>query len=131
MRISERIDSLKGIDPKTAVLFEKLKVYTIEDLLKFYPRNYLSYDEPVKISETEPGKRVAVKAVIQSYVDIKKVRSLKLVTCTVKDETGSVKMVWYNSPFLKQVFHIGQTFIFVGIVTIRNHQPSDGTSRIL
>lgn len=122
MQIYEQIDSLKGIGPKTAVLFEKLKVYTIEDLLKLYPRNYLSYDEPVPVSEAEPGKRVAIKAVIQSYVDIKKVRSLKLVTCTVKDGTGSVKMIWYNSPFLKQVFHIGQTFIFVGTISIRNHQ---------
>lgn len=122
MRINEPIDSLKGIGPKTAVLFEKLKVYTIEDLLKLYPRTYLSYDEPVPISEVEPGKRTAIKAVIQSYVDIKKVRNLKLVTCTVKDGTGSVKLVWYNSPFLKQVFHIGQTFIFVGSISIRNHQ---------
>lgn len=122
MQIGERIDSLKGIGPKTAALFEKLRVFTIEDLLKLYPRNYLSYEEPVDISEAEPGKRTAVKAVIQSYVDIKKVRSLKLVTCTVKDGTGSVKMVWYNSPFLKQVFHIGQTFIFVGTLSIRNHQ---------
>lgn len=122
MQIYEQIDSLKGIGPKTAVLFEKLKVYTIEDLLKLYPRNYLSYDESVPVSEAEPGKRVAIKAVIQSYVDIKKVRSLKLVTCTVKDGTGSVKMIWYNSPFLKQVFHIGQTFIFVGTISIRNHQ---------
>ena len=90
MHIKEPIDSLKGIGPKTAVLFEKLKVYTIEDLLKFYPRNYLSYEEPVDVQEAEIGKRVTIKASIQSYVDIKKVRSLTLVTCTVKDATGSV-----------------------------------------
>lgn len=122
MHINEPIDSLKGIGPKTAVLFEKLKVYTIEDLLKLYPRNYLSYEEPVDVEDAEIGKRVTIKASIQSYVDIKKVRSLTLVTCTVKDGTGSVKLVWYNSPFLKQVFHIGQTFIFVGTIAIRNHQ---------
>ena len=122
MHIKEPIDSLKGIGPKTALLFGKLKVYTIEDLLKLYPRNYLSYEEPVDVREAEIGKRVTIKASIQSYVDIKKVRSLTLVTCTVKDGTGSVKLVWYNSPFLKQVFHIGQTFIFVGTIVIRNHQ---------
>ena len=122
MQINDRIDSLKGIGPKTAALFEKRNVFTIEDLIRFYPRNYLSYDEPVDIVEAEPGTRVAIKASIQSYVDIKQVRSLKLVTCMVKDGTGSVKMVWYNSPFLKQVFHIGQTFIFVGTISIRNHQ---------
>ena len=122
MEICEQIDSLKGIGPKTAALFGKLRVFTIKDLIQFYPRNYLSYEEPVEIAEAEIGKRVAIKAVIQSYVDIKKIRNLMIVTCMVKDGSGSIKLTWYNSPFLKQVFHIGQTFIFVGTVTIRNHQ---------
>ena len=122
MNITDRIDSLKGVGPKTAALFEKLKVYTIDDLLRLYPRNYLSYDEPMEIAETELGARVTIKATIQSYVDVKKIRSLKLVTCMVKDGTGAVKLTWFNSPFLKQVFHIGQTFYFVGIISIRNHQ---------
>ena len=122
MKITDKIVSLKGIGPKTAALFEKLKVYTIEDLIKLYPRNYLSYAKPVAIGEAEPGERVTIKASVQSYVDIKKVRSLTLVTCMVKDGTGAVKLTWYNSPFLKQVFHIGQTFIFVGTLTVRNHQ---------
>lgn len=122
MQLNEGIDSLKGIGPKTAGLFEKLRIFTIEDLLKLYPRNYLSYEDPVDICEAEIGKQSAIKASIQSYVDIKKIRSLTLVTCTVKDGTGSVKLTWYNSPFLKQVFHIGQTFIFVGTIMVRNHQ---------
>lgn len=122
MKVKDRVDSLKGIGPKTAALFEKLKVFTIEDLLKFYPRTYLSYDEPVEISEADTGRRVTIKASVQSYVDVKKIRSLTLVTCLVKDGSGTVKLTWYNSPFLKQVFHIGQTFIFVGTLTIRNHQ---------
>ncbi len=122
MYISDKVDSLKGIGPKTAVLFEKLNVETIDDLLRLYPRNYLSFDEPIAIGEAEIGRRVTIKASIQSYVDVKKVRSLTLVTCMVKDGSGSVKLTWYNSPFLKQVFHIGQTFLFVGVITIRNHQ---------
>lgn len=122
MIITDRIDSLKGIGPKTAVLFEKLKVHTIDDLLRLYPRTYLSYDEPVDISEAEIGTRVTIKATIQSYVDVKKIRSLMLVTCMVKDGTGAVKLTWFNSPFLKQVFHIGQTYYFVGTISIRNHQ---------
>lgn len=122
MKPEDRIDSIKGVGPKTAVLFEKLKVNTVEDLLKLYPRNYLSYSEPVDIEAAEIGQRVAIKAQIQSYVDIKRVRSLKLVTCTVKDMTGSVKLTWFNSPFLKQMFHIGQTFIFVGNLSRRNSQ---------
>ena len=122
MKCFDPVTSLKGVGPKTAALFTKLNVNTIEDLLRFYPRSYLSYDEPVDIDRVEVGQRVAIKAKIQSYVDIKKVRKLTIVTCLVKDMTGAVKLVWYNSPFLKQVFHIGQTFIFTGTVSVRNNQ---------
>lgn len=122
MELEEKVDSLKGIGPKTAALFEKLKVSTLKDLVYLYPRTYLSYHAPLTIAEAEHGKRVAIKATIQSYVEIKKVRTLKLVTCTAKDISGSIKLLWYNSLFLKQVFHIGQTFIFVGVVTIKNNQ---------
>lgn len=122
MRLEDQIDRIKGVGPKTAALFGKLKVNTVEEVLTLYPRNYLSYEVPVDIEAAEPGQRVAIKAQIQSYVDIKRVRSLKLVTCTVKDMTGSVKLTWFNSPFLKQVFHIGQTFIFVGSLSRRNGQ---------
>lgn len=122
MNITDPIGSMKGVGPKTAALFAKLNIYTVEDLIRFYPRTYLSYKEPVDVREAEAGERVAIRASIQSYVDIKKIRNLRLVTCMAKDASGSVKLLWYNCPFLKQVFHIGQTFIFVGDLSIRNHQ---------
>lgn len=122
MNITDPIGKMKGVGPKTAALFAKLNIYTIEDLIRFYPRTYLSYTEPVELSEAETGERVAIRANIQSYVDIKKVRNLRLVTCMAKAAGGSVKLLWYNCTFLKQVFHIGQTYIFVGNLTIRNHQ---------
>lgn len=122
MKITDSVVSLKGVGPKTAALFDKIKVHTIEDLLRLYPRNYLIYEEPVDIGEAVAGQRVTIRASIQSYVDIKKIRSLTLVTCMVKDGTGTVKLLWYNSPFLKQMFHIGQTYIFVGNLSLRNHQ---------
>lgn len=122
MNISDNIVSLKGVGPKTAALFAKLNVNTINDLLRFYPRNYLKYDEPCDINVARVGERVAIEASIQTYVDIKKIRKLTLVTCMVKDGTGQVKLVWYNSPFLKQMFHIGQTYVFVGNLSVSNNQ---------
>lgn len=122
MNINDSIGTMKGVGPKTAALFAKLNIYTMDDLLRFYPRTYLSYAEPVEIMEAEVGEWVAIRANIQSYVDIKKIRNLRLVTCMAKDTSGNVKLLWYNCPFLKQVFHIGQTFIFVGELSVRNHQ---------
>ncbi len=122
MNISDSVATIKGVGPKTVALLGKLNIYTIKDLLLFYPRTYLRYDEPVPVREAQVGERVVIRANIQSYVDIKRVRSIKIVSCMAKDMSGSVKLTWFNSPFLKQVFHIGQTYIFVGVLSVRNHQ---------
>ena len=122
MNISDSVATIKGVGPKTVALLGKLNIYTIKDLLLFYPRTYLRYDEPVPVRAAKVGERVAIRANIQSYVDIKSVRSIKIVSCMAKDMSGSVKLTWFNSPFLKQVFHIGQTYIFVGVLSVRNHQ---------
>lgn len=122
MRLTDPIDELKGIGDKTKTLYRKLKINTIEDLLEHYPRTYLKYDEPVEIADVPIGERVAIRATVNSYVELKKMRTLTVVSFQAKDYTGSLKLVWFNAPFIKQVFHIGQTFIFVGTVAVRNYQ---------
>ncbi|MDO5156710.1 MAG: ATP-dependent DNA helicase RecG [Eubacteriales bacterium] len=122
MRIEDSVNSIKGVGPKTAQLFEKMKILNIQDLLKLYPRNYLRYEEPIDIALAQVGERVAIRASIQSEVSIKKVRNLKIVSCVVKDGSGSVKLTWFNSPFLKQFFRIGQSFVFVGTLSAKGAQ---------
>lgn len=122
MQLTDSIDNIKGIGEKTTALYRKLKINTIENLLEHYPRYYLTYEEPVDIAEVPVGERVAIRATVNSYVEIKKLRTLNVASFLAKDYTGSVKMLWFNSPYIKKVFHIGQTYIFVGTVTIRNYQ---------
>lgn len=122
MRLTDSVSEIKGIGEKTTALYRKLKINTIEHLLEHYPRYYLAYEEPIDIAEVPIGQRVAIRATVNSYVEMKKMRTLTVSTFTAKDYTGSIKVVWFNSPFIKKVFHVGQTFIFVGTVSIRNYQ---------
>lgn len=121
MNLSDNITSIKGIGDKTAGAFARLGVYTVNDLIHTYPRNYLTYGEPVDIADTVVGERQAVCAVVSSYVDVRKVRSLSLTNMTVKDSTGNMKITWFNSPFLRSVFHKGDAYIFVGTVKVKNN----------
>lgn len=121
MLLSDGIASIKGIGEKTAAAFARLGVYTINDLIHTYPRNYLTYGEPVGIGDAAIGERHAVCAIITSYVAVRQVRSLKLTTMTVKDSSGTLRLTWYNSPFLKSVFHKGDTYIFVGTIKVKNN----------
>ena len=120
MRKEDSIKTIKGIGEKTAESFARLGIFTIDDLLHTYPRNYLSYEEPVRIREAAVGERHAIRAMITSYVTVKQVRSLKLTIMTVGDGDATMHMTWFNQPFLRNVFHKGDSYIFVGTVKVKN-----------
>lgn len=114
------ISTLKGVGAKTTQLFKKLDIETVADLAAFFPRGYLIYEAPAMIEDIVAGERIAVKAMINSYVTVKQVRHFKIVTCVVKDITGSLAITWFNMPFLKKVLRIGQTYVFVGTPVYKN-----------
>lgn len=57
MREADAIRSIKGIGEKTEKLFGKLGIQSVGDLLRYYPRDYDEYGQPVGIGELKPGKR--------------------------------------------------------------------------
>lgn len=121
MKLNDNITSIKGIGEKTAAAFLRLGVNTVNDLIHMYPRNYLSYGELTDIKDTAPGERQSVCGLITTYIDTRKVRSLTLTNFTIKDSTGNIKVTFFNSPFLRNVFHKGDTYVFVGTVKIKNN----------
>lgn len=121
MELQDNVTAIKGIGEKTAQCFSRLGIYTVDDLVHTYPRNYLTYGEPVDINNTVVGERCAVMAIISSYVNVKQTGNLKITTLTVKDTTGNLKLIWFNSPFLKNVLHRGETYVFVGTVKVKNN----------
>lgn len=116
MNLIDGIETLKGVGDKTSALYNKLNIYNIEDLLNFYPRCYLNYAPYIDIKAIKVGERVAIRAYISSRVTSVKVKRFILVSMNVKDNTGMVNIVWFNSPFLKNVFKPDDEYIFVGTV---------------
>ena len=57
MQFTDSVRSLKGVGDKIEKNLNKLGIFTVEDLLEYYPRTYQTYDAPVDVSEVTPGKR--------------------------------------------------------------------------
>lgn len=122
------IESLKGIGEKTGGLFRKLGVETVEGLLHYYPRGYDAYEPPVPVGQIKEGTILAVSGTLQKSADIKRFRNMQVVTATVKDFTGSLQLVWFNMPFLRNTLKTGEAFVFRGRVVrkqgrLRMEQP--------
>lgn len=120
MVLSDSIKTIKGIGDKTAETLSKLGIYTVSDLLMYYPRTYISYEDPVDIDNLQTGMRQSVRARINSRVEVKKVRGLTISIVYAKDYTGTIKLIWFNCPFLRNFFHIGQEYVFSGEVSYKS-----------
>ena len=108
-----KIHEIKGVGEKTEKLFAKLGIYTVGDLLRYYPRNYNVYEEAVPIAEIEDGRTVTVTGMIFGRVQMGGSRNLQVTTIHVKDLTGTIKAVWFRMPFLKNTLAGG------GQITLR------------
>ena len=119
MKASDFITELKGIGPKTAALFHKLNVETIEDLVHLYPRYYITYEAPIEACDVKVGERAAVRLTLTGPLNVHRTGKLTLVTGTGRDPSGSIRLVWYNMPYMKNHIRSGSTLIFCGTPTMR------------
>lgn len=120
------VNRIKGVGEKTAALFGKINVFTVDDLIRHYPRDYETYDAPVSIRETSPGSVQAVYGQITAIPNVKKVRNLSILNAILKDDNGdSIQLTFFNMPFLKKVLKPGGFYLFRGLVQQR------GTHKIM
>ena len=105
---------LKGVGDKTEKLFQKIGITTTEELLRYYPRTYDVYEEPVEIASAEEEKTVSIRGTITGSLYSNQVRNLQILTTTVADQSGRLPVAWFNAPYLKGTLKKGSVFIFRG-----------------
>ncbi len=116
MANDQSIETLKGIGEKTAKLFEKVGIRTIDDLLHYYPRGYDTYGEPKAIGELSEDETGSVEGFLKSGATGVHVNGLSIVQATISDMTGKLRLVWYHMPYLKNTLRPDSHFIFRGRV---------------
>lgn len=113
MNETARISTLKGIGEKTEKIFQKAGIYTIGDLIRYFPRGYDVYEEPVPISELEEGKTMTVTGSIYGRIQVGGSPKMQITTVYLKDISGTLKVIWFRMPFLRN------TLAKAGAITLR------------
>ena len=116
MANDQSIETLKGIGEKTAKLFEKVGIRTIDDLLHYYPKGYDTYGEPKAIGELSEDETGTVEGFLKSGATGVHVNGLSIVQATISDMTRKLRLVWYHMPYLKNTLRPDSHFIFRGRV---------------
>jgi ATP-dependent DNA helicase RecG len=108
---------LAGVGEKVAEKLAILGLQTIGDLLYYYPHRYEDFSNPRSIDQLTLGDGQIIKArIVDIKNDLSPRQRMKITTATVADDTGQLKIVWFNQPFLIQVLKPGTTWLFAGKV---------------
>lgn len=116
MRESQRISALKGVGEKTEQLFSRLGVRTIGDLVRYYPRSFEIYEDPVPVSEVQEGRVCTVAGSVFGRIQVSGNERMQVTMLYLKDLTGTLKVIWFRMPFLRSTLGRGGRLILRGKV---------------
>ncbi len=112
-----KIGSIPRISEKYAEILKKINVFTVGDLLFHFPFRYEDYSERIEIDCLVVGQTATVMGEISKSKLIRTWKKKMLITeCYVSDETGSVRAVWFNQPYVSDSLTVGRGVRLAGKV---------------
>ena len=109
------INRLKGIGAAREKLFNKIGIFTLNDLIHNYPRDYQDRSKLVNIESLQNGEDSAFTAKIISRVkELRYKGNMTMQKLEIRDDTSKAWIIWFNQPYLKNVFKIGEDYFFYG-----------------
>ena len=113
MVLTDSVTELKGVGEAVARKFAILGLKTMADLIDNYPRRYEDYSEQTAIKALRPGM-VTVQAVIKQASGRYVRRGMHITEAVASDDSGSVRLVWFNQPYRAQALKTGQPYFISG-----------------
>ena len=104
------IKDIKGIGPARAKLFARMKLETASDLVQYFPRAYedRSKIRAIKDISNNEDRPVLVNGTVKSVVELRPRRGMTILKVLISDGTGGLELVWFNQPFKKRLFKVGE-----------------------
>ena len=106
---------LKGVGPRRAADLQRVGLHTIEDLLYRFPIRYEDRGNFQAIASLRPGAPASIAGeVVSCGLRATRRRGFKIFDVLVRDPTGSLRVIFFNQPFLRDVFHAHQRVVLFG-----------------
>ena len=111
------IQYIKGVGEKRARLFNKLGIFSVSDLIKFYPRKYQDWSKSTSVLDAPEGENVAIKATMITPVKESLIRKgMTLYKCNFSDGQNVIHVTLFNNKYLAKSLRTFDDYILYGKV---------------
>ena len=117
LRLGDGVERLPGIGPARARSLEKLGLATVEDLLRYFPRDYEDRRRFSTVAAAPVDTPVCLELLVAEPPRLSRIRKgLELVKARLVDDTGSVSATFFNQSYMKDALRTGETYVVYGRV---------------
>jgi len=117
--LETKLSVIEGIGVRFLGRLKKLGIETVKDLLWHFPTRYEDYSQIYKIADLMPHQEVTIRGFVQEIIGRRTWRRhLYLVEALISDDSGSIRAVWFNQPYVKNILRPGRVANFAGKVIV-------------
>ena len=104
--LDNNVKYIKGVGPNRVESLNKLGIFTLKDLITYYPRDYEDRSKPKSLLECVDGEEALVEVIAISKMVESKFSKKTMQRLMVRDNSGSAEATWFNQSYLKNKFEI-------------------------
>lgn len=113
MKLSDDLQSVKGVGSSLVLKLNQLGLKTAQNLIDFYPRRYDDFSKITPIVRLKPGT-VSIKAVIKQATGRYVRRGMHITEAVASDNSSSVRLIWFNQPYRANGLKPGSEYFISG-----------------
>ena len=123
MNLNTPVEELSGIGKTYAKKLQSLGIAKVEDFIFYFPRRYEDYSNITSIVNAKPGETVTLRGGVWQIANRKaRNRRMTITEAIISDGTGTMKITWFNQPFLKTSIKVGDEIVVAGRVELNFNQ---------
>ncbi|MBO6201934.1 MAG: ATP-dependent DNA helicase RecG [Selenomonas sp.] len=115
MQLTDGLQYVKGVGPKKKAELNRLGLFTVYDLLTYFPRTYEDQSVLTRISELQAGEKATVAGTIMNVSERQGGRrGMSILMALIGDGTGILQVTWFNQKYLKSKLKVGKKVFVTG-----------------
>src|SRR3989344_6185469 len=121
IKLTTKLSQIREVTPRFLSKLEKLRIMTVKDLLWHFPFRYEDFSKIVKIANLQLNEMATVQGVVKQ-IRMRRAwrRNMLIIEAVIVDETGGIKAIWFNQPYIMTILRAGRQANFAGKVVLRD-----------